>query len=129
MRCVSRVPPCRKAEVFSPSLCVHLPHAERCSFIASHRYDGLGILAVKNVPGFVERREALIPLARQVAMLPDEEKAKIEDPESSYSVGWSHGKEKFIGKPDYSKGSFYGNPLHDRVTDDEELIRQRVWFG
>jgi hypothetical protein len=37
--------------------------AARCC--ACHRYDGLGILAVKNVPSFVEKRQRLLPLAYQ----------------------------------------------------------------
>ena len=28
------------------------------------------------------------------------------------------------GRPDYSKGSYYFNPLDDRAVDDEELIRK-----
>lgn len=48
----------------------------------------------------------------------------MEDPGSYYSVGWSHGKEKFFGKPDYGKGSFYANPLYDEVVNDEAMIKQ-----
>jgi len=88
------------------------------------RYDGIGLIAVRGVPGYQEKRQALLPLARQLAMLPGDALAKLESPDNFYSVGWSHGKEKFMGKPDYSKGSFYANPLCDKVVDDEELIRQ-----
>ena len=28
-----------------------------------------------------------------------------------YNVGWSYGKEKLGDKPDFGKGSYYGNPL------------------
>ena len=28
------------------------------------------------------------------------------------------------GKPDFAKGSFYANPLHDKPVDDEELIKK-----
>ncbi len=71
------------------------------------------------------------------AMLPEDVKKSYENEESHYSVGWSHGKEKlqvwFLllvwyavvtdllrafsmiqGKPDFSKGSYYNNPLHNR---------------
>jgi hypothetical protein len=56
------------------------------------------------------------------ATQPEEAKKKTEHPESHYSFGWSHGKEVLEGKPDYSKGSYYNNPVFDRPFDDEELI-------
>jgi len=56
--------------------------------------------------------------------LPQNELLALEDAPSYYSVGWSCGKEKFLGKPDFSKGSFYANPLMDSVTDDQALIKQ-----
>ncbi len=30
-----------------------------------YRYEGLGIIAVTNVPGYLEKRKALLPLARK----------------------------------------------------------------
>lgn len=30
------------------------------------------------------------------------------------------------GKPDFSKGSYYNNPVYDRPFDDEELIKKCV---
>lgn len=91
--------------------------------------DGLGILAVSNVPEYEERRRALLPLARRLASLPEAELTKLEDPDSFYSVGWSHGKEVFQGKPDLAKGSFYANPLHNEVDlsalGEEEAARLR----
>ncbi len=55
----------------------------------------LYVYIVKNVPGLVETRAALLPLAYRFAQLPDEIKAKYVHEKSSYSFGWSHGK----GKP------------------------------
>lgn len=56
--------------------------------------DGVGVLTVKNVPGFTEARQALLPLAYKFAMLPEEIKEKYVHKDSYYSFGWSHGKEK-----------------------------------
>ena len=39
----------------------------------------------------------------RLAHLPEATLRKYEDPKSFFSVGWSHGKEKLEGKPDYSK--------------------------
>lgn len=84
----------------------------------------LGILLVKNVPGFVERRQALLPLALEFAKLSDDIKKKYEDEPSHYSVGWSHGKEILQdGKPDIYKGSYYANPQYNRPTEDEKLMK------
>jgi len=54
--------------------------------------------------------------------LPDEVKEKYSHPESFYSFGWSHGKEKLQGVPDKSKGSYYANPQYDRPIEDDEII-------
>ncbi|ETW02410.1 hypothetical protein, variant [Aphanomyces invadans] len=55
--------------------------------------DGLGILAVSNVPDVENRRSRCLPLAYKVANLPNDVKQKYELPDAYYSFGWSHGKE------------------------------------
>jgi isopenicillin N synthase-like dioxygenase len=91
--------------------------------------DGIGLLTVKNVPGFLEARQRLLPLARQFALLPEEVKQKYVHQESFYSFGWSHGKERLQnGKFDELKGSYYNNPQYDRPVDDEELIAKYAPF-
>ena len=72
--------------------------------------EGLGILAVSNVPNVAEQRQALLPLAPKFSNLSDEHKALYEHPQSFWSFGWSHGKEKLQGRPDFAKGSYYNNP-------------------
>jgi hypothetical protein len=84
--------------------------------------EGLGLLTVSGVPGVAERRRALLPLARRFALLPEEVKRRYEHAASSFSFGWSHGKEKLQGRPDVHKGSYYANPLHDRPTADATLV-------
>jgi hypothetical protein len=95
--------------------------------------DGLGIVAVTGVPQYQEFRSQLLPLAQKLAALPKEDLAAIEHPASSYSVGWSHGKESFNGKPDTAKGSYYANPLYDQIdlaeisdpAERERLVKTR----
>eukprot|EP00026_Physarum_polycephalum_P004593 Phypoly_transcript_04615.p1 GENE.Phypoly_transcript_04615~~Phypoly_transcript_04615.p1 ORF type:complete len:371 (+),score=58.03 Phypoly_transcript_04615:801-1913(+) len=99
------------------------------SIEAAYGYDGLGLLAVSGVPGVSDIRQRFLPFGKKIADLPADKKAKMEDPGSFYSVGWSHGKEKMSeGKFDYAKGSFYANPLYDRPVDDEALIKQYPAF-
>ena len=86
--------------------------------------NGLGILTVSNVPRLEELRAALLPLARKISLLSDTAITKLEVPDSFYSSGWSHGKERLQGKPDNAKGSFYANPLYDSITEDQDLIKK-----
>lgn len=88
----------------------------------AYGHDGVGVLTVRNVPGFVEARRRLLPLSRTFALLPDDVKQKYVHPSSFYSFGWSHGKENLQGKADTSKGSYYANPQYDKPVEDEALI-------
>lgn len=86
----------------------------------------LGILAVTNVPGELERkRNALLPIARDLAKLPAKDLDEVIVPEAGYQVGWSHGKEKLEGDNnfDMGKGSFYANPLTD---DFVSAVKERL---
>jgi len=54
--------------------------------------------------------------------------------DTHFSLGWSHGKEKFKGKPDYAKGSFYANAqaedripkYDDDVPDDRNVFPDEI---
>ncbi|KAL5572707.1 hypothetical protein UlMin_022304 [Ulmus minor] len=86
---------------------------------------GLGILSVTDVPEFPSLRRKLLHLAPRLANLPEDVKKKLEDPDSRYNFGWSHGKEKLeSGKPDMLKGSYYANPLLDTPTTEASLIQR-----
>eukprot|EP00898_Chlorokybus_atmophyticus_P004054 jgi/Chlat1/464/Chrsp103S01080 len=86
---------------------------------------GFGILTVSGVPGYAQRRCELLPLAQRLAALPETSLKELEDPASTYNVGWSHGKESLAnGRPDRLKGSFYANPQYDVPTTDQQLVVQ-----
>ena len=59
--------------------------------------EGLGILAVDGVPGYAEKRAALLPLASRLAALPADALAALDDPASHWNFGWSHGRERLEG--------------------------------
>lgn len=85
---------------------------------------GTGIIAIRNVPGFVEAKQEFLPLAYSLVKLPaDYLEAKLTDPDSLYNAGWSHGKEKLGDLPDLAKGSFYFNPVTDLPGTDEDRKR------
>ncbi|XP_022729280.1 uncharacterized protein LOC111284691 isoform X3 [Durio zibethinus] len=87
--------------------------------------NGLGILSITDVPEFPSLRRNLLQLSPRLAGLPEEVKKGLEDPQSRYNFGWSHGKEQLeSGKLDLLKGSFYANPLIDVPTNDVYLIER-----
>lgn len=89
---------------------------------------GTGLLTVKNVPLYIDARSKLLPLSNKFANLSDDVKSKYVHPNSYYSFGWSHGKEKLQGKPDLSKGSYYANPQYDKPIEDESIISKYPSF-
>ena len=86
---------------------------------------GIGLLVVNNLPEFPEKRKKLLPYAQKLARLDKKVLESLECPEKFYSVGWSHGREQFMGKPDMLKGSYYCNPVNDEFAmknDKGEII-------
>ena len=91
--------------------------------------NGMGILAVEGVPDLKAKREQLLPLAPKFAAFSDEVKAKYEHPQSFWSFGWSHGKEKLQGRPDFAKGSYYANPCENEPFTDPDVIKEYMSFA
>ncbi|EJU00975.1 Clavaminate synthase-like protein [Dacryopinax primogenitus] len=96
--------------------------------------ESLGIILVKDLPGYAVLRERLLLLANQFASLPDATKELYVDAKSNYSFGWSHGKEIMNDRPDLLKGSYYANPIIDvpSVSDDlrqefPEYYNNNIW--
>jgi len=82
---------------------------------------GIGLVAIRGVPGFVEAKASLLPMAHALASLPqDYLETELADEASLYNAGWSHGKEKLGDKPDFAKASYYYNPVTDRPGTDED---------
>jgi isopenicillin N synthase-like dioxygenase len=81
----------------------------------------LGIIAIRNIPNFLEAKRAFLPQAHKLAHLDasylDEE---LTDEASLYNAGWSRGKEKLGDVPDFAKASYYFNPLTDQPGTPEE---------
>mmetsp|Transcript_43187 Transcript_43187/g.104559 ORF Transcript_43187/g.104559 Transcript_43187/m.104559 type:complete len:569 (+) Transcript_43187:132-1838(+) len=65
----------------------------------------LGLLEVTNVPTRIQqlRQQVLGRHAVDLAHLPPEELSKLEFPETMYTIGWSHGKEKLKKKKEKNK--------------------------
>mmetsp|Transcript_3472 Transcript_3472/g.4613 ORF Transcript_3472/g.4613 Transcript_3472/m.4613 type:complete len:420 (-) Transcript_3472:21-1280(-) len=101
---------------------------------------GVGLVAIRNVPEFVEAKRAFLPMAHALISLEkknndtnnnnnnsnmnmnDYLESNLTDAASLYNAGWSHGKEKLGDDkpPDTSKGSFYYNPLTDTPGTPED---------
>ena len=99
------------------------PHLER-AFGGSQNGTSsspLGIIAIRNIPNFINAKQRLLPLAHTLAHLEPEYLEKhLSDPKSFYNAGWSHGKEKLGDKADFAKASYYFNPLSDKPGTDIE---------
>jgi len=100
------------------------PEALDVEILRAYGPNGLGILFVRGVPGLAEARDALLPLAREMALQSEATLAEYENENAFYCIGWSRGREKFNGRPDVAKGSFYANPLHDDPADGDEVVRE-----
>ncbi|CEL97988.1 unnamed protein product [Vitrella brassicaformis CCMP3155] len=79
--------------------------------------DGIGLLVVTGVQEMRNLRHKTLKLARLLSRLPPEELQKLERPSTHYCVGYSCGREKFKGRPDTAKASFYFNPIHESPLD------------
>ena len=87
--------------------------------------NGLGAILITDIPEFKQMKMKLLKLSKKFGELPKSVLETYESPETFYSFGWSHGKEKMKGgKPDTAKGSFYANPIYDEPTTDKELIKK-----
>eukprot|EP00629_Pelagomonadales_sp_RCC1024_P015074 CAMPEP_0119293282 /NCGR_PEP_ID=MMETSP1329-20130426/45772_1 /TAXON_ID=114041 /ORGANISM="Genus nov. species nov., Strain RCC1024" /LENGTH=359 /DNA_ID=CAMNT_0007294145 /DNA_START=59 /DNA_END=1135 /DNA_ORIENTATION=+ len=88
--------------------------------------DGLGVLAVTDVPKEVSKqRIKLLELGRRLGTLPEETLARYERPELHYCAGWSRGREKFKGKLDTAKGSWYANGLYEDAAEGSQDLKAR----
>jgi hypothetical protein len=85
---------------------------------------GTGILCIRGMPGFVQAKEAFLPMAHTLATkLPsDYLETHLTDAASLYNAGWSHGKEKLGDDkpPDTAKASFYYNPVSDTPGSESD---------
>ncbi|KAJ3190572.1 hypothetical protein HK101_008594 [Irineochytrium annulatum] len=91
--------------------------------------DCLGVILITDLPDYPAKRARLLPLASKFAALPEDVKNECVHVESSYSFGWSHGKEIMEGEPDHGKGSFYNNPVKDVVGMGEEYKKNHPSYG
>lgn len=84
----------------------------------------LGIVAIRNIPGFVSAKNAFLSQAHTLAHLDESYLDQhLTDATSLYNAGWSRGKEKLGDKPDYAKASYYFNPLTDTPGTEEERTK------
>eukprot|EP00172_Hildenbrandia_rubra_P001210 Plantae.Rhodophyta-Hildenbrandia_rubra.ctg17628.p1 GENE.Plantae.Rhodophyta-Hildenbrandia_rubra.ctg17628~~Plantae.Rhodophyta-Hildenbrandia_rubra.ctg17628.p1 ORF type:complete len:412 (-),score=68.54 Plantae.Rhodophyta-Hildenbrandia_rubra.ctg17628:1207-2442(-) len=87
---------------------------------------GPGIILVKGLcDEYHVERKKLLRVSRNFSRLPMEDKRMFELETVDYSTGWSCGKEKFRGKADHRKGSFYANPLIDDPSNGDEDFRTK----
>lgn len=77
-----------------------------------------GYIIVRGVPNHPEYYNNFLKEAIKFAKLPENEKQKCSNPTRSHSHGWSNGIEKFNGKIDSYKGSFYADMVKSEYPDE-----------
>mmetsp|Transcript_17708 Transcript_17708/g.30084 ORF Transcript_17708/g.30084 Transcript_17708/m.30084 type:complete len:348 (-) Transcript_17708:624-1667(-) len=85
--------------------------------------DGLGLICIKGVPGFLQAKLGLLEKGHQLSHSDKQVLDSLEDEKSLYNAGWSFGKEKLGDGVDTSKGSFYFNPVTDVPGTEEDRER------
>ena len=74
---------------------------------------GLGIIGVKNIPGYSNLRRKLLPQSRSLALLSDSDKEPLIVRGVAYPMGWRHGTDTYQDVQDLTKASFFANPEVD----------------
>ncbi|KAJ3213851.1 hypothetical protein HK099_007166 [Clydaea vesicula] len=110
------------------------PNADLNSLIDKafgNKTGSLGVCLVKNVPDLPLLRKNLLLLASEFTKLPSQTINKYVHQQSTYSFGWSHGKEIMNGKPDFAKGSYYNNPTYEipPSSKDPEYVKSNPFYG
>lgn len=117
------IDPNKADESFSKQMSALIEKAYGCN------EKSLGILAIKNIPGFIEAKQRFLPKAYKLAHLPTTYlEESLTDKSSLYNAGWSHGKEKMGDIPDFAKGSFYFNPISDSPGAAEDRANYPVSY-
>ena len=75
--------------------------------------EGLGIIAVKNIPDYLEMRRNILRNGRALALLSNEQNESIIVRGANYPMGWRDGTDHYQGIRNISKASFFANPEVD----------------
>ena len=75
--------------------------------------EGLGIIAVKNIPDYLEMRKNILRSGRALALLSNEQKESIIVRGANYPIGWRCGTDHYQGISNISQASFFANPEVD----------------
>mmetsp|Transcript_97933 Transcript_97933/g.282524 ORF Transcript_97933/g.282524 Transcript_97933/m.282524 type:complete len:356 (-) Transcript_97933:307-1374(-) len=90
---------------------------------------GYGVIGIRGVPNFVSTKLECLQQGYDLAHLPEAELKKLEDPDSLYNAGWSHGREMLKDQQaDLAKASFYFNPITDLPGTEEDRKRYPVSY-
>ena len=71
--------------------------------------DGLGVIAVAEIPGYSQARFSLLKQAREIYGLPQSAKSSLICPKAFYKVGYSHGHEIYKGQTNSTQSNFHAN--------------------
>ena len=79
--------------------------------------NGLGLMLVRDVPGFESQRAKLLRMSWEVAHLPQDYLKTLERPEINHMQGWNPGHSGYLEGADKLQNSFYANIVKDEFKD------------
>jgi isopenicillin N synthase-like dioxygenase len=92
--------------------------------------DGLGLIAVKNVPGYVETRRKILEQGFKMANIDIDTLKQLELSKTNYSLGWQKGNTYFNGKWEALTGAFYARVLREVIDHSDPEMQKKytnVW--
>lgn len=93
--------------------------------------DGLGLLVIKNIPNYPEKREKILKKGLDLSQLSEEKLLALEKPKANYHVGWGKGKSYTENDYEYLCSHFYSRSTVDglKCKDDPELEEnyKNIW--
>lgn len=69
--------------------------------------DGIGAIVIEQVYHHFETKKICLAQTQKIVNMPKVYLEKYERPDVNYTLGYSHGKEKFLNEPDHKKASYY----------------------
>jgi len=89
--------------------------------------DKLGLIVIKNIPGYIEKREKLLKQGFLLANLREEVLKKYERKEANYHIGWSKARAYTDGDIEELTGHFYARIKTDHLIIPSEPETEKLF--
>jgi isopenicillin N synthase-like dioxygenase len=87
--------------------------------------EGLGLIAIKNIPGYPEIRKRILTQGFKMAHFSQDDLKSLEKPETNYSLGWQKGNTYINGQWEALTGSFHARVLNETITHSNDELKNK----